>query len=153
MRIGSQISFTSGAALLRQLAWRRAIHRRTGDLGQLFIRPEARAAGLGVAVTTLMPNNNGEVTAWIGMRSQHVGTYPDVLHVIPAGMCNSKDVVSTGSFPGQDVPADFLASTIWSEFFEEWQGIDAFENFSSHHWRREWIVAERPSSSTTPNWS
>jgi len=84
-----------------------------------------------------MPNERGELTAWVGMRSALVGTYPDVLHVIPAGMCNSKDLVPVGPTPVRGIPADFLEYTIWSEFFEEWKGVKEFESMMSHRWRSD----------------
>jgi len=137
LRVGHEIRFTTQSALLRQLKWPRAIHRQTGQLELLFLAPVARGAGLGVAVTTLMPNERGELTAWVGMRSALVGTYPDVLHVIPAGMCNSKDLVPVGPTPVRGIPADFLEYTIWSEFFEEWKGVKEFESMMSHRWRSD----------------
>lgn len=136
MRLGEAITFTSERAMLAALPWRRTIHRRSARPADIFLRPTGRAAGLGVAVTTLMPDRDGRCPAWLGLRSKYVGTYPDVLHVIPAGMCNSKDVSASVGALQQPVAADFIEATMWSEFFEEWKGVREFENLSSHQWRR-----------------
>lgn len=156
------------ATMLKCLPWRAAMHRRVTDPAEFFLRPVHRAAGLGVAVATAKPierpDNPAIQTArrlgvtvptprldqeseslWLAMRSSQVGTYPGILHVIPAGMCNTR--LADTQFPaGTRVHPVYLTRTMRSEFLEEWFDDRRLERANMEDWpglvHRRWAIGE-----------
>lgn len=133
------------AAVLRQLPWRRALHpdlrpwgrtRRSSSpevrIEDLLVRPTGRAAGIGVALT-LVNASADERTAFVAVRGPEVGTYPDVLHVLPAGMCN----VRTSTEPVvPPLDEDFLQWTMLGELLEEGKKVKELENAGTRDWAK-----------------
>ncbi|MFI6073754.1 hypothetical protein ACIA5C_19480 [Actinoplanes sp. NPDC051343] len=72
--------------ILKVLPWRRTVHSWE-DPKDLLLAPQSRAAGLGVSLS-LIDQLEGDATVFVARRSSSVGTYPDVLHVVPSGMMN-----------------------------------------------------------------
>lgn len=72
--------------LLKVLPWRREVHS-WDDMESLLIAPRQRAAGVGVSVS-LIDVQDQSTSVFVARRSSNVGTYPDVLHVVPSGMMN-----------------------------------------------------------------
>ena len=103
-----------GRRALSVLPWRRAVH--AWDPGtDLVLAPRGRASGLGVAIV-LRERAGDSVTAVLARRSSNVGTYPDALHVIPAGMINTR---SPGSLSGGVGVGALPRLTMLAEFLEE----------------------------------
>jgi hypothetical protein len=141
----------SSSAMLRCLPWRHRIHRasraRPRDLrwhrwsnssrpapgASLFLRPEDRAAGIGIAVVTL-DSKNGEDYVYLGSRSAQVGTYPTTNHVVPAGMCNTYGTHSVREWQRKPPPDDYLKTAMRCEFLEEWFGEKELENNKRRDW-------------------
>lgn len=143
----------SPAAMLHCLPWRHRIHRdsraRPRDIrrhrrshpdsptpaGRLFLNPEDRAAGVGVAVVTVEETPDGE-RFYLGMRSGVVGTYPSTHHVIPAGMCNTYGTDLTARSNKEPPSAHYLSTAMKCEFIEEWFSVEEFENNRRRGWER-----------------
>jgi hypothetical protein len=77
-----------GPDLLKVLPWRRQVHA-WDDEDALLVAPRRRASGLGVSLA-LVDTQEGRVSVFVARRSSSVGTYPDVLHVVPSGMMNAR---------------------------------------------------------------
>lgn len=105
---------------LRCMPWRQKAHDGADSAAALFLRPRHRAAGLGVAVATVTADG-GEPRVFVGERSGTVGTYPNVLHVIPAGNCNThgsqRPIEHRDAAP---LPGWYLRTIMRSEYLEEW---------------------------------
>jgi hypothetical protein len=101
-----------GDTVLEVLPWRSAVHAWDPGTG-LLLHPRGRASGLGVAVVLITTQADG-TTALMARRSANVGTYPDVLHVIPAGMINTR----AGVLGRRDVSL-LPRLTMLAEFLEE----------------------------------
>ena len=114
--------------ILRALPWRRAVHMWAQDPVRLFLEPSSRAAGVGVAVTMLP---EGERQAYVARRSARVGTYPDAVHVIPAGMCNTKEGLR---HPEAVLRPDYLKWTMIGELLEECYDISNLASSSTDDW-------------------
>jgi hypothetical protein len=102
-----------GKDLLKVLPWRRQVHS-WDDQDALLIAPRRRAAGLGVSLSLASQKADG-AEVYVARRSSKVGTYPDVLHVVPSGMMNARA-------QGQHTAAELAALprlTMMSEFLEE----------------------------------
>jgi hypothetical protein len=115
----AQSAMRPGTAL-RCMPWRKKAHDDAESAGDLFLRPRHRAAGLGVAVATVV-TTGGEPRVFVGERSGTVGTYPNVMHVVPAGNCNTNGsqrlIEHTG--PAR-LPDWYLRTMMRSEYLEEW---------------------------------
>lgn len=127
------VSWMRTATYLSCLPWRERTHRRSVQLGDLFLEPGDRAAGIGVSVATLLTADQTVVA--LGMRSAEVGTYPACLHVIPAGMCNTHGTESTGGQRRTAVPSWYLTTAMKSEFLEEWYDDQKLEQGRVVNWR------------------
>ncbi len=130
LRIGTAIS-PNARHTLNALPWRRQVHSWSPDQGTLLIEPAGRAAGLGVAVAMLSSSPSGGSAVFTARRSSKVGTYPDVRHVVPSGMCNTRIDMRRSS---RTVPADFVTMTMLRELLEESFGLDEFSNYSTSGW-------------------
>ena len=104
----------TGAQALRVLPWRRTVHSWDSGI-DVLVAPRRRAAGLGVSVVLQLSSPDGKATSGIlARRSSNVGTYPDALHVIPAGMVNvrspdpANDGVGIGRLPKLTILAEFV---------------------------------------------
>jgi hypothetical protein len=102
-----------GADLLKVLPWRRQVHS-WDDQDALLVAPRRRASGLGVSLA-LVDEQNEKSVAFVARRSSNVGTYPDVLHVVPSGMMNAR---ATTPHTAEDLAA-LPRLTMMSEFLEE----------------------------------
>ncbi|MDQ1748429.1 MAG: hypothetical protein QOD07_2692 [Frankiaceae bacterium] len=124
---------------LRCLPWRRREFERSEEEADLFLRPLDRAAGLGVALVTILQEERDDTDPYVaalGTRSNDVGTYPACLHVIPAGMLNTRgSEPGPGQSSGHEVPDWFVTTTMKSEFFEEWYDDLALERGQLVDWR------------------
>jgi hypothetical protein len=129
LRIGRPIDLRPVHAL-RLLPWRNAVHRWAERPEHLFLAPRKRAAGLGVAVTMLKQDSE-HPTAFVARRSSVVGTYPDVLHVVPAGMCNAKDDLRADRRP---IRNDFLRWTMIGELLEECYDVEELADYRTEDW-------------------
>lgn len=129
LRIGRAIELRS-AETLTQLPWRRHIHEWAPSARDLFLRPACRAAGIGVAVT-MVKRDGVEPVAYVARRSSRVGTYPDALHVVPAGMCNAKFDPAVGR---ETLPADFLKWTMIGELLEECYDVEELATYGTENW-------------------
>jgi hypothetical protein len=96
--------------LLKVLPWRRRVHS-WDDRTTLLVAPRGRASGLGVSLA-LVEEREGKATAFVARRSSSVGTYPEVLHVVPSGMMNTRGAAA-------DDLAPLPRLTMLSEFLEE----------------------------------
>jgi hypothetical protein len=118
------LEFGSGD-LLKVLPWRRDVH--SWDEGvDVLLTPRGRASGIGVSVA-LVDRTGPRPTVTVGRRSSRVGTYPDVLHVIPAGMMNLH-----GEGAGR-IPADLgllPRLTMMAEFIEECFDVEELSGHS-----------------------
>lgn len=119
-----------GEDLLRVLPWRRQVHH-WDDRAALILAPRGRASGLGVSLA-LVDERDGRAAAYVARRSSVVGTYPDVLHVVPSGMMNARG-------DGQQA-ADEIGSlprlTMMSEFLEECFDISELSGHSLGNFAR-----------------
>jgi len=123
---------------LHCLPWRLRTHEQEDHPGDIFLRPRARAAGLGIAVATI-PHGHDVALVW---RSEEVGTYPRCWHVIPAGMCNTRDTEELSSEGGQHVVPDwFVRTSMRSEFMEELYRDEELEDYRLVNWQQ--VVDER----------
>jgi hypothetical protein len=113
---------------LKAMPWRRAVHSWAGGAAPLLLRPTSRAAGIGVAVT-MIPESRSE--AYVARRSGKVGTYPDAVHVIPAGMCNAKESLR---HQGASLRPDFLKWTMIGELLEECYDVTSLASYSTDDW-------------------
>lgn len=107
---GSRSLRVADRQLLRVLPWRRRIHKWDDSGLSVLLAPRGRAAGLGVSVATLCDGPGG-TRALVGRRSSRVGTYPGVLHVVPAGMVNLHGVT--------EPTVELVEQTMLAEFLEE----------------------------------
>jgi len=115
-----------------------------GD-ADIFLRPSGRAAGLGVAVVTIVRDADKGDSAYLGERSTRVGTYPHALHIIPAGNCGAQgtefDIVDGGG-----PPPWYLRTKMESEFLEEWFNDDDLERGVIQDWAgyvaEQWSIRE-----------
>jgi hypothetical protein len=124
------------STMLRCLPWRRKTHQSAGSATALFIQPYNRAAGVGVAVTTIVTSAEGHRQVYVGERSETVGTYPNVLHVIPAGNCNTHG--SQRRIEHMDraaLPDWYLRSIMRCEYLEEWFNDEDLETLRIPDWR------------------
>ncbi len=144
----------SPARMLRRLPWRNRTHRecrarpldiRLGRIfhrlapmraDDLFMRPHDRAAGVGIAVVTLDKRQGAPETAYLGMRSSQVGTYPATNHVVPAGMCNTYGTHFAAQSRGQPPDPAYLETAMRCEFLEEWFGEKELENNRRRDWSK-----------------
>jgi hypothetical protein len=105
---------------LRCMPWRRKAHDDAGSAADLYLRPRHRAAGLGVAVATVV-TDGPERQVFVGERSGTVGTYPNVLHIIPAGNCNTYGTQRPIGHAGSArLPDWYLRTIMRCEYLEEW---------------------------------
>ena len=114
-----------GKDLLKVLPWRRQVHS-WDDQDTLLIAPRRRAAGLGMSLSLASRTADG-AEVFVARRSAKVGTYPDVLHVIPSGMMNARA-------QGQHTAADLAALprlTMMSEFLEECFDVEELTGHSA----------------------
>ncbi len=112
------LTFAS-ADLLKVMPWRAAVHSWDGK--DVLTRPRSRASGIGVSLA-LVQREGASASVVLGRRSSRVGTYPDVLHVIPAGMMNVHD---TGA---GDHSMKFMPRlTMLAEFLEECFNVEVLE--------------------------
>lgn len=102
--------------VLRLLPWRRQVHSWSGNKLDLLSSPEDRAAGLGVSVVAVVDCVDGVARGLVARRSSKVGTYPEVLHVVPSGMVN---LHGTRQVLDQQVLDGLVETTILAEFLEE----------------------------------
>jgi hypothetical protein len=103
----------NGDDLAKVLPWRRQVHA-WDDQDALLIAPRRRASGVGVSLA-LADLRDGAAAVFVARRSSNVGTYPDVLHVLPSGMMNSR---AQGRHTTEDL-ASLPRLTMMSEFLEE----------------------------------
>jgi len=100
-----------GDDVLKVLPWRRQVHA-WDDLAALLVAPRGRACGLGVSLA-LVDDRSAGASVFVARRSSSVGTYPDVLHVVPSGMMNvhgdaRHDPVQLAKLPRLAMMAEFL---------------------------------------------
>lgn len=147
LRIGDPIELSADAAL-RHLPWRRSVHQRAGSFANLLISPMERAAGLGVAVA-LVRTDTERLHAYAARRSPTVGTYADVRHVVPAGMCNAKEDLRADGTP---LRRDFLKWTILGELLEECYDEEEVSLYRTEDWvgRIRELCLERGLSTESP---
>jgi hypothetical protein len=129
--------------LLARLPWRRRAHRAAGRSGDLLLKSNGRAVGLGISVVTVMRDEEAEsMVGWFALRSDHVGTYPRSLHVVPSGNCNTHgtDTIA-GDGKARAVPSWYLATVMKSEFIEEWYDDSQLARSRMPRWQRS--VTER----------
>ncbi|WP_141747169.1 hypothetical protein [Streptomyces agglomeratus] len=129
---GSNCSGMRPTTVLKCLPWRKRVHDAARSPGDLFLHPVDRAAGLGVAVATIMDNGEHQKVVGLGWRSEEVGTYPACWHVIPAGMCNTHD-----THRGRTLPNWYLTTTMRSEYLEEWFNDLQLEKGQMPYWREQ----------------
>lgn len=122
------------ATALRCMPWRKKAHDDAGPAADLFMRPRRRAAGLGVAVATVVTAGT-EPQVFVGERSGTVGTYPNVMHIIPAGNCNTHGsqrlIERTGS---AQLPSWYLRTIMRGEYLEEWFNDEDQETSRFPNW-------------------
>jgi hypothetical protein len=99
--------------LLKVLPWRRQVHSWDDD-DALLVAPRRRASGVGVSMS-LVDVRNDRASVFVARRSSKVGTYPDVLHVVPSGMMNVRDDLLDKTDELVAIPK----LTMMSEFLEE----------------------------------
>jgi hypothetical protein len=123
------------STLLRCMPWRRRTHDSAGSATALFLQPSKRAAGLGVAVVTIVTTAGGQRNVFVGERSGTVGTYPNVLHIVPAGNCNTHG--SQRRIERMDrvqMPHWYLRSIMRCEYLEEWFNDEELEMLRIPDW-------------------
>jgi hypothetical protein len=122
------------ATALRCMPWRKKAHDDAGSAADLFFRPRRRAAGLGVAVATVV-TAGAEPQVFVGERSGSVGTYPNVMHVIPAGNCNTHGSQRPGGHTGSArLPDSYLRTLMRGEYLEEWFNDEDLETSRFPNW-------------------
>lgn len=134
LRMAKSAKSMRSSTVLICLPWRRSTHSRAADDGDILLKPVDRGAGLGVAVATLVRDNGngGHLRALVAKRSGRVGTYPNALHVIPAGNCNTHGTDFGGA---RVVPSWYLRTKMRCEFLEEWHGEEDLERSTMPDWR------------------
>lgn len=124
------------STVLQCLPWRKKTHQSAGSATALFIQPYNRAAGVGVAVATIVAGAGRPRKVYVGERSDTVGTYPNVLHVIPAGNCNThgsqRQIEHMDRAP---LPEWYLRSIMRCEYLEEWFNDEDLEKLRIPDWR------------------
>jgi hypothetical protein len=125
--------------LLGCLPWRASAHRREASAVDLLLSPRTRAAGLGFALATISPApDSDEQCVFLSVRSETVGTYPKVLHIIPAGNCNTHGTHrAAASSVDNKLPSSYLTSLMKCEYLEEWHSIDDLEDLRIPDWEYE----------------
>jgi hypothetical protein len=141
-------------ALLRRLPWRRRAHQ-SGAAGRikkwavfrdcdreaenLFIKPRGRAAGLGIAVATVVEESPGDWRVLLAERAANVGTYPFAWHVAPAGMCNTEGTDEHDSVRGPGAISGavpwYLETQMRCELVEELGARDELRGYQGHRWQ------------------
>jgi hypothetical protein len=122
------------ATALRCMPWRKQAHDDAGSAIDLFLRPRHRAAGLGVAVATVV-TDGAERRVFVGERSGTVGTYPNVMHIIPAGNCSTHGSQRLIERAGSAQLPDWYIRTIMrSEYLEEWFNDENLETSRIPNW-------------------
>jgi hypothetical protein len=99
--------------LLKVLPWRRQVHS-WDDEDALLVAPRRRASGVGVSLA-VVDAGPGLASVFAARRSSSVGTYPDVLHVVPSGMMNVRGDLRAAA----DELAALPRLAMMSEFLEE----------------------------------
>jgi hypothetical protein len=139
----------TGTQALKVLPWRREVHSWDSGI-DLLVAPRGRASGLGVSVVLQLNSSDGAAASGIlARRSSNVGTYPDALHVIPAGMVNirspdpANDRLGIGRLPRLTILAEFV-----EECFDvvELSG-HSLGNFEARVWRE---LAQRGLTQVSP---
>lgn len=102
-----------GDDLLKVLPWRRQVHS-WDDQDALLVAPRRRACGVGVSLS-LVDVRDDRASVFVARRSSKVGTYPDVLHVVPSGMMNARGDLEHE----RDDLAELPRLAMMSEFLEE----------------------------------
>lgn len=110
--------------LLKVLPWRRQVHS-WDDQDALLIAPRRRASGLGVSLSLVNKKDDG-AEVFVARRSSKVGTYPDVLHVVPSGMMNAR---AHGQHTAAEL-AELPRLTMISEFLEECFDVEELSGHS-----------------------
>jgi hypothetical protein len=127
--------FMRPSTVLHCLPWRRNTHQSAGSAAALFVQPYNRAAGVGVAVATIV-SRAGRRKIYVGERSETVGTYPNVLHVIPGGNCNTHGSQrQIEHMERAHLPNWYLRSVMRCEYLEEWFNDDNLEKLRIPDWR------------------
>ena len=121
--------------LLKVLPWRRQVHS-WDDVEALLVAPRRRAAGVGVSLS-LIDVHDERAAVFAARRSSNVGTYPDVLHVVPSGMMN----VHGDLRHGKDDLAALPRLAMMSEFLEECLDIAELSGHSAVNFSQR--VAEK----------
>ena len=122
------------STVLRCLPWRKLAHDVAETAEQLFLKPRGRAAGVGVTLATFSGRGQGNV--YLGERSNMVGTYPNVLHLIPAGNCNTHGTHRQLSHTRTHaLPTWYLQSIMKCEYLEEWFDDQDLEELQILDWR------------------
>ncbi len=125
----------SASTALRCMPWRKRIHALAKSPFDLFFRPSARAAGLGVGVVTWTANESDERSLFLARRTDLVGTYPNVLHLIPAGNCNTHNTeIAIVHGKASSVPDWYLEAVMRSEYLEEWYERHELEDGKEGEW-------------------
>ncbi len=126
------------STMLKCLPWRRITHRLAGSPADLFLKPYNRAAGMGVTLVTVTRNSSGRQHIYLGERSNRVGTYPNVLHIIPAGNCNTHGTHRLQrSHPQRTALSSYLRSIMRCEYLEEWFDDTKLEILRIPDWQRK----------------
>lgn len=121
--------------LLKVLPWRREVHS-WDDVDALLIAPGHRAAGVGVSLS-LIDVQDERASVFVARRSSNVGTYPDVMHVVPSGMMN----VHGDLRHDKDDLAALPRLAMMSEFLEECLDIEELSGHSAVNFAQR--VAEK----------
>jgi hypothetical protein len=103
---------------------------REMKVSHLFLKPQSgRAAGIGVAFSTVYRyydyQNEEKFELMFARRGTKVATYPSVFHVVPAGMCNTRDL---------DVSNDVFTLAAVSEAMEELFGQSDLDTLQGMKW-------------------
>lgn len=105
----------SPKATLAALPWRRQVHEWEPLGTDLLLKPQSRASGIGVSMV-VRRMERGRATGYVARRSDEVGTYPAMLHVVPSGMVSSHTATELGTDASLE---DVVELTMMSEFLEE----------------------------------
>jgi hypothetical protein len=106
----------SPRATLTALPWRRQVHQWEPDGPSVLLAPKRRAAGIGISVVVYR-SELGRRVGFVARRSTRVGTYPDVLHVVPSGMVSSHGEIAGKS--NRNALSHVIRLTMLTEFLEE----------------------------------
>ncbi|HVT10957.1 MAG TPA: hypothetical protein VHE55_01715 [Fimbriimonadaceae bacterium] len=134
--------------MLSFLPWRRSIHPR-GQIVDAVTNPSGRAAGFGVAALVVFRERKAdgsgyEMKAIYGHRTDQVGTYKDVDHVIPAGMtnCIPPSLDRDGRDAGILSPDGYYRVTkmIEKEFLEELFKVEWASRVNEQYGTTNWVT-------------